>query len=372
MVQENIKAGSSGLVSIIIPAYNAQSFLPMTLSSARAQTYSNHEIIVVDDGSTDATPQIAEAVAQVDKRVRVVHQQNAGVAAARNRGISEARGSYVAPLDADDCWHPQNVALQMEALRAAGPDAAVSYAWFVLIDEYGGVLHYGRPNRFCASQQVLFALMTGNFIGNGSGTVMRRSMVESVGGYDTSLRARGAEGCEDQALYLALAERWNYAVVPKYLIAYRRHADCMSKNLPRMARSGALVLADLRRRRPDLQGYRLGRSQAIHHEGPLAMTLRNHDWNQLPGVISRAAEEGGAWCLLNLLGSRLPARVTHYFLKRLRRGTRQTKPSHCVADAFWPFDSTKLKQSPQRLVEDTPLSVGERALKSATNAQGHV
>ena len=101
MLEESLKTGSSGLVSIIIPAYNAQRFLPMTLASARAQTYADLEIIVVDDGSTDATREIAEAVAQVDKRVRVVHQRNAGVAAARNRGIAEARGDYVILLNND-------------------------------------------------------------------------------------------------------------------------------------------------------------------------------------------------------------------------------------------------------------------------------
>jgi len=123
--------------------------------------------------------------------------------------------------------------------------------------------------------------MAGNFIGNGSSTVMKRSKVESVGGYDSSLRARGGEGFEDHALYLALAERWNFAVVPQYLIAYRRHAAAMSRNSQSMARSGALVLADLRLRRPDLRGYRLGRCQAVRYREILASTVYRREWGKL-------------------------------------------------------------------------------------------
>lgn len=372
MFRTDVNVGSPRLVSVIIPAYNAQNHLPTTLLSARNQTYPDLEIIVVNDGSTDATPEIAEAVARVDKRVRVFHQRNAGVAAARNRGIAEARGHFVAPLDADDCWHPQNVSLQMEALTAAGPETAVSYAWYVLIDANGCFLRHGPPNRLRASQQVLYALMPGNFIGNASSTVMRRSMVESVGGYDPSLRARGAEGCEDKALYMALAERWNFAVVPKYLIAYRRHEDSMSHNSQRMARSGALVLADLRRRRSDLRGLRLARSQAAYHEDPLAMALRDREWSELPGLIAVAAKEGGAWCTLNLISQRLPARVAHYLLRRLHREAPQSRPNESDSDIFWPIDSTESKQPQQRLLESRQLAVGGLTLKSVRQGRGRV
>ncbi|HEV2246245.1 MAG TPA: glycosyltransferase family 2 protein [Terriglobia bacterium] len=364
MGQESIKAGPPELVSVIIPAYNAQRFLPMTLSSARAQTYPNIEIIVVDDGSTDATPEIAEAAARADKRVRVIHQRNAGVAAARNRGIAEARGEYVAPLDADDIWHPRNIALQVEALSAAGPGAGLSYAWFVSIDQYGRFLGFGRSSRLCLSRELVFGLMAGNFIGNGSSTVMRRSRVEAAGGYDSSLRTRGGEGCEDYALHLALAERWNFAVVPQHLIAYRRHAAAMSRDSGRMARSGAIVLAELRRRRADLRGYRLGRCQAVYYQEILATAVRNHDWSSLPGIISSAAREGGAWCMLDLIGCQLPVRFANHWLHKLHRQRPSKQAGLPSVDVFWPMESSIPGSLPETHVADTRPPAAAMPLKS--------
>lgn len=367
MAQESIKTGSAGLVSVIIPAYNAQRFLPMTLSSARAQTYPDLEIIVIDDGSTDSTSEIAEAVARVDNRVRVVHQRNAGVAAARNRGIVEARGDYVAPLDADDIWHPQNIALQLESLKAAGPEAALSYAWFVSINEDGWFLGFGRSNRLRMSREVLFGLVAGNFIGNGSSTVMRRSRVEAVGGYDASLRARGAEGCEDHALHLALAERWNFAVVPQHLIAYRRHRAAMSRNSRCMARSGALVLADLRLRRPDLRGYRLGRCQAVYQREILASIVYRRDWSELPGVLFCASREGGPWCMLDLIARQVPARIADHCLHRLGwRPKTQTETSQPSLNVFWPTES--FISTPLPHVGDTRPPAAAMPLKSVTQS----
>ena len=338
----------------------------MTLASARSQTYTPLEIIVVDDGSTDGTREIAEGAARVDKRVRVVHQRNAGVAAARNRGIAEAHGEYVAPLDADDIWHPRNIELQVEALKAAGPDAALSYAWYVSIDEHGRLRGSGRQNRLRASHQVLASLMTGNFIGNGSSVVMRRSRVESVGGYDSSLRARGGEGFEDHALYLALAERWNFAVVPQYLIAYRRHAAAMSRDSRRMSRSGALVLADLRLRRPDLRGYRLGRCQSVYYREVMAAVVRKREWNQLPVVLSCAAREGGAWCLLDLITRRVPERVVNHWLYRLRQHMNRAKVDQPNVDVFWPMESNVPTPLPETNMEDARSTASAMQLKSVT------
>lgn len=95
--------------SIIIPAYNAGAFIQTTLQSVYNQIFSDIEIIVVNDGSTDDTAAVLER--QTDSRLRVIHQTNAGVSAARNKAISEARGKYLAFLDADDVWTPDHLAL---------------------------------------------------------------------------------------------------------------------------------------------------------------------------------------------------------------------------------------------------------------------
>ena len=95
------------LVSVIVPAYNAGPFLAATLESVLDQTHRAFEVLVVDDGSTDETATIAAAYAVRDSRIRPLTQANAGVAAARNRGIAEARGEFIAPIDADDIWFPE-------------------------------------------------------------------------------------------------------------------------------------------------------------------------------------------------------------------------------------------------------------------------
>src|SRR5262245_57856494 len=97
------------VVSVVVPAFNAGATLDQTLRSVRAQTYTHLEVIVVDDGSKDATAEIALAHAKSDARIRLVRQANGGVASARNAGIREARAALVAPIDADDLWAPTKI-----------------------------------------------------------------------------------------------------------------------------------------------------------------------------------------------------------------------------------------------------------------------
>ena len=104
MENENIK---QPLVSIIIPAYNAEPFIGLTIDSIKSQTIEDWELVIVDDGSRDKTPTICDAYAARDKRIRVIHKQNGGVSAARNTGIEAATGKYIAFIDADDCIIPQ-------------------------------------------------------------------------------------------------------------------------------------------------------------------------------------------------------------------------------------------------------------------------
>jgi hypothetical protein len=192
---------------------------------------------------------------------------------------------------------------------------------------------------FRAKKGAFVGQIDANFIGNGSCTVMRRSAVEAVGGYDVSLRARDAQGSEDHALYLALAERWNFAVVPQYLVAYRHHADCMSQDTARMARSEMFVITDLSRRRVDLSGYRVGRGLASVYEVPLMTALRGHEWNSVRGLFCHAVQ-GGAWCIVDLMGRRLSKRLADYWLRRFSEKTHQGKVTSI--EAFWSIDCTKI------------------------------
>jgi glycosyltransferase involved in cell wall biosynthesis len=328
---------SASQVSVIIPAYNAERYLGTTLASIQNQTHRELEIIVVDDGSTDSTAMIAEKAARTDDRIRIIRQPNRGVAVARNRGLVEARSEFVAPMDADDVWHPRNLASQVAALHEAGPDAAVSYAWYVHIDEHGMFCATGPQTQFRRKQEVLFAQVNGNFIGNSSSTVMRRAAVEAVGGYDETLRARDAEGCEDQALYISLAKRWSFTVVPQYLIAYRRHPGSMSQDYKRMARSQALVLYDLHRHRPRLPAYWFSRGIARIYEGQLTTALLHKQWHKAAEVINASASIS-PWSLVHLLGVRLPFRIFGFCNRRLRNRALVPESEQVAVDAFWCVD----------------------------------
>jgi glycosyltransferase involved in cell wall biosynthesis len=306
------------LVSVIIPAYNAASFLGMTLASARAQTYPNFEIIVVDDGSTDGTVAIVSAAARDDLRVRLIRQGNAGVAAARNRGIAESFGTYIAPLDADDLWHPDFLGILVAALEAAGSRTALAYSQHARIDEHGNFIELNLPVLIEDRRQALSRLIQENFIGNSSSAVMRRAYVENVGRYDVSLHARGVQGAEDMALYIALAEQWDFVAVPHYAVGYRQHAASMSRDTARMELSSKATLADLRRRRPDLPDLWFVHSVTRHYEDEFTRALRNGKYRAAMGWLTRAAQEGGAVYLAAILGEHLPRRAVAHLRRQWR------------------------------------------------------
>lgn len=236
------------MVTVIIPAYNAADTLDETLRSVRGQTHAALEILVVDDGSRDATPEIAARHAKADPRVRLIRQQNGGVARARNRGIAEARTALIAPVDADDLWAPTKIAAQLAAMRRMGPETVLAYTWYAQIDENSRVTALG-PQSDCEGW-VLNRMLLGNLIGNGSAALMRREAVLAVGGFDARLRDMKAQGCEDLLLYFRLSEIGPFALVPEPMTGYRQTMGAMSSDAGQMIRSWELVAQEMRERHP--------------------------------------------------------------------------------------------------------------------------
>src|SRR5579859_7287264 len=141
--------GEAGeVVSVIIPAFNAATNIRQTLDSVRAQTHQAFEVIVVDDGSTDNTCAVVEEFVRQDSRFRLICQANRGVGDARNAGIREARGKYIAPLDADDFWYPEKLEKQVARLVQGGPEIGLVYCWSDLIDERGELMGHGDQYNF--------------------------------------------------------------------------------------------------------------------------------------------------------------------------------------------------------------------------------
>ena len=250
------------LVSVVLPVHNGAATIDETLRSVRSQTYGNLEIIIVDDGSDDETLDIVSRHAAADKRVRLSRQPQSGVAAARNAGIAQARGKVLAFIDADDLWAQQKIAKQIVALQAAGPQYALVYTWYALIDKDSRIID--RSYRPFESGDVLARLCYGNLIGNGSSALIRKVALLEVGGFDSSLRARSAQGCEDLQLCFRLAEQHLFALVPEYLTGYRRTPTNMSSDLLQMYRSWMLVTEDAKARQPRLAAaIETGRSTFI-------------------------------------------------------------------------------------------------------------
>jgi glycosyltransferase involved in cell wall biosynthesis len=239
------------LVSVIIPAYNAQDWIAETLDSVQAQTHRALEIIIVDDGSRDATKKIATRYMAGDVRIRLLEQVNSGVAAARNHGAAEARSDLLAFVDADDLWAPDKIERQLAALDAAGPAAGLCYSWYLLIDEESIIS--ARWDQQPHAGKVLDRLFLSNFVGNGSSALVRRKAFEDAGGFEPALHNAGAQGCEDILFYCRVAAHHEFAVVPDYLVGYRELSGNMSSNIPRMLRSWMLVSKEMKNRHPNKQ-----------------------------------------------------------------------------------------------------------------------
>ncbi|WP_027145632.1 glycosyltransferase family A protein [Mesorhizobium sp. WSM3626] len=236
-------------VSVIIPAYNAQDTIDETLRSVRSQSYKALEIIVVDDGSRDQTVAIARRHMEIDPRVRLIEQANAGVAAARNRGWQAARSDMIAFVDADDLWAPTKIERQMAVFDRTDEKVGLVYCWYLVVDAQGAVTDdRHRPNW---RGDVLERLFHGNFVGNGSAALVRRQALIDAGGFESGLREAGAQGCEDILFYCRVAEGYQFEVVEEPLVGYRYLPGNMSSDMTRMLRSWMLVVDEMLGRHPD-------------------------------------------------------------------------------------------------------------------------
>jgi glycosyltransferase involved in cell wall biosynthesis len=220
------------LISVIIPAYNAAQTILETLSSVQQQTFSNFEIIVINDGSTDNLLEQLSTI--IDSRLNVFSYENGGLSVARNRGINHASGEYIAFLDADDLWAPDKLELQFAALQNS-PRAGVAYSWTYFMDELGQSFHGGQNATVAGN--VYADLLVSNFLAHGSNPLIRRAAIDSVGEFNSAV-----SGAADWDYWLRLAAKWEFVVVPKPQIFYRQSSSSMSSKVEFMERCQLDVL----------------------------------------------------------------------------------------------------------------------------------
>jgi glycosyltransferase involved in cell wall biosynthesis len=225
--------GQDPLVSVIVPAWNAAGTLRQTLESAAAQTHRNLEILIVDDGSTDATGDIAGQFCASDSRARLIRQDNRGVAAARNCAIEAATGHFIAPLDADDLWHPDKIECQLDTFAANPPAVGLVYCWYRMVDREGRVT---EPLWAPVMEGAIFRRHLQCNFGTGSSPLIRRSALGNSR-YSSELGAGGNQGCEDWLLQLNIAAEHEVACTRAFLLDYRQSSSAMSSDRARMIRS---------------------------------------------------------------------------------------------------------------------------------------
>jgi glycosyltransferase involved in cell wall biosynthesis len=249
-------------VSVIIPAWNRARELRNAIDSALAQTAPPAEIVVVDDGSTDNTP---EVLASYGDAIRVVRQDNLGVAAARNAGIAIARGELLAFLDSDDVWLPRKLELQLARFDAE-PELGLVHCGAHF--EGAGANVNGLEGAVATE---ILRLDRDVIVAHGSSIMVPRNVAVELGGFDARMSVS-----EDWDFCYRVATRYRIGFVAEVLVRCARHAGGLHRDFARME-----------------QGMRLALEKAF--EDPLMQPLRRHTYGRLHRILAGCYFEAREW-----------------------------------------------------------------------------
>jgi glycosyltransferase involved in cell wall biosynthesis len=261
---------SGAAVTVVLPTHNRASTLERAINSVLNQTFSDFELIVVDDGSTDSTPAILEACA-ARHNVRIVSTPHRGCAAARNTGISRAQGRYVAFQDSDDEWEPRKLATAIAMLERTGPETGVFYSdmHVVLPDGRSGVLK--TPD---VTPGVLIDERTLDYLVRCIGiqsAVIKRECFDRVGTFDEALPR-----LIDLELFIRLSDHYRFVRSPETLVTYHLGTGISVNRAALVAARRHLLRkygARLRRQRHHLAGQYLYLAMALQHNGERLKSL---------------------------------------------------------------------------------------------------
>lgn len=243
--------------SVIIPCYNAEKTIAATLQSARNQTYTDWEAIVVNDGSTDDSAEIVRRIASADVRVKLVNRPNSGVSVTRNAGAAIASGRYLAFLDSDDLWHRSYLAKMADHLTE-NPDIGISFAIARIVDSSD------EPTGASSSRKSkgldTFDFLSGNPTTTCSNLIVKRDDFNKLGGFQETLCH-----AEDQ-LFLIRAHLADIRVegVPEALVDYRINEKGLSSDLESMRKGWEIMAAQAERERPAVIGPLIPRARALN------------------------------------------------------------------------------------------------------------
>ncbi|HEU4588074.1 MAG TPA: glycosyltransferase [Gemmatimonadales bacterium] len=263
-------------VSVVMPVHNGARYLERAIESILAQTFTDFEFVIVDDGSTDATPELLRRYQAADRRVRVHRQPQAGLAVSLNRGCSVARGTYLARMDADDIAFRERFARQVEFLDRH-PAVAVVGTAVVRIDAAGReIKQSGGPT---SHEEIVRALRQYTCFTHPS-VMLRAAALAAVGGYRNAYAP-----AEDYDLWLRLSERYELANLPEPLLYYRVHPDQVSTR-----QLDQQILSVVGARTAAQQRARTGADRTPHDELITPRLLR--EWGVADAAVAAAMGEG--------------------------------------------------------------------------------
>lgn len=276
-------------VSVVIPAYNVQSYIEECLSSLENQSLKEFEALIVDDGSTDNTASIAKGFTRKDTRFKLLQKPNGGLSSARNHGIRHVSSDCIALLDADDTYHPDKLISHISVLHQK-PEVGVVYSASRAIRDDGQLTPIqisGKP----IYADALSALLCKNFIGHGSNAVFRRSVFDQVGEFNETLNS-----CEDLDFWLRVAETkdWHFFRVAKTLCYYRVRPSGLSFNVTQMQRTQMQVMESAYSRCPEAVGPMLATAEAYMYRYLARLSLASGDLDTATSFIHQAIDKDGS------------------------------------------------------------------------------
>ena len=269
--------------------------LVRAVNSALAQTFTDFELIIVDDGSTDDTPQVVGSLR--DPRIRSLrHALSRGPAAARNTGISNARGEYIAFLDDDDEYLPTNIERQAQALDSAGPDVGLAYVWCSILDPTGEVIGARCPT---AEGDVFDkALEIRLILGIGSSSMIRASVINDIGCFDEALLRR-----EDLDFLCKLARSYKLVVIPEILVKlYKGHPQLSAPSRNTSVHLRDHILMHIAKFSDELKTRRHVRSALWRRLAVAEFIISNYGGGLRAGVVAFLTDPTTAYLAAKWLG----------------------------------------------------------------------
>lgn len=259
-------------VSVIIPAYNAMKYLPETLESVLTQTFTDFEAIIVDDGSSDNILEWFKTIS--DSRVRLISQYNQDVSAARNTGILNSSGEYIAILDADDIWEPTKLAKQVEFLDSNQSVGLVD-TWTTYIDENGHFLNKISNQNLEGDVRKILKEKCNTFVASGSSPMIRRVCFDRVGLFDIEMKCS-----EDTDMWIRIGMHYHFGAIKECLVRYRQHSNSKSRNYHIMLEGLRILIEKHSKNIPTKELYIRGRIYSDWFIYVAWLALKSHNYQQ--------------------------------------------------------------------------------------------